>query len=602
VSRDQLCLTNFPSKQIREPCSIGLYDLPVFNPSGNNFSINGRVLFQNTSPTTTDLLFQLAKPFPSPTGTIGQLTFKACAQLETVVPLLDLDIFDTSLSMGGTTGFLAVIPSDAIIAAGPTHIIPVVNSTLAIINKAPPHTELARQSLYNFWGANVAPPIVIFSGTPPTGDRVFDPWVVYDQFDGRFVVISVRIRFELITANSTGYILLARSKTSTPTTLTPADWDFYQYDRTLSPGVTPTFPDYPKLGYDDLAYYISENNFEINTGIFINTKVFALRKADFPASVAIDTGLTNTLGIIPVQSYEATSAAMFCVSNQNGLVGGVVRVYALDKITNQFITQFNLSALPAQPYINTIVNIPQPNIAATIETGNRFNNQCAVLRRNGTDRLWTAIGVPITGIVDSNGNLQTVIRWCEINLGSWPTSGSPSIAQLQFVRGDGNDSLSYPHINVDSLHNMSIGCSICSLNRYAGIAMFARLATDPPNTTRSPVIIKSGTHPYNINLGGTRNRWGDYSGLAIDPNDSRTFWLFNQYASTGPDVSMSGPGQTGGWRTTVATYRLDETSPYQTSAAMSSFTLMEPGPHASSIPSLDPEIPPWAHPTCPAWI
>lgn len=587
LTRDDLCLTDFPSKQIKEPCSIGIYDLPVFNGTGNNFSINGRVLFQNTSPTGTNLLFQLAKPFPSPTGTIGQLTFKTCAQLETIVPLVNVDIFDTSLNVAGTSGLGGVIPSDAIIAAGPSHLIPMVNQTIALIDKASPHAEIDRRTLNDFWGGNVTPAVTGITGTAPN-DRVFDPWAVYDQFADKFVVTAVRIHQAVggtgATANL-GYVLMAQSKTSTPATLTSADWDYYQYDRTQSAGTTgATFPDYAKLGYDDVAYYIAENNFRIITGAYLNSRVFAVRKSDL--TTVIDTGLNYDGGVIPVQSYEATSEAMFCVSNTSSTDD--MTVFALDKTTNLLVAQVNLLFSPIDVYLSDIRS-PQPNLSLLkLDTGDTFHNQGAVLRRNGTDRLWTAITVGITGNNDSNGNRKAMVRWCEIDLGLWPTSGSPSFVQRQVVRGDGNDNLFYPHINVDALNNMSIGCSIASINRFPGIAMFARLATDPPNTTRSPVILRSGTQSYQIIFSGSRNRWGDYSGLALDPNDGRTFWQFGQYGTTGP---IYGTGETGGWRTTVIGYELDETSPYEMSAALRMPSFLSQPARSSAITELLPEPP-----------
>jgi hypothetical protein len=37
---------------------------------------------------------------------------------------------------------------------------------------------------------------------------------------------------------------------------------------------------------------------------------------------------------------------------------------------------------------------------------------------------------------------------------------------------------------------------------------------------------------YERTFGSGRNRWGDYSGISLDPADDVTFWVFNEYAST----------------------------------------------------------------------
>lgn len=547
VTRDQLCLTDSPSREINEQYSIGLYDLPVYYPSGDNFSINGRVRFQNITPTITNLLFDLAKPIPPPGGDIGELTFKASAHTQPIVPLLspagaataEPTVFDTNLQMTQANG--SFIPPDPVVAVGPAHIIPAVNVALSIYSKLSPYPVVAGPTdLNTFWGANVTPNVT-------AADRVFDPWIVYDQFAGRFVIIAVRIQTDPTPANSSGFILMAISTTSTPTTLTNADWSFFQYNRTQGMGVNPTFPDYPKLGYDNLAYYISENNFGINSNSFVNSRVFAIRKSDLLS--VHDTGITESC--IPVQSYEPASNAMFCA--KIAAFTNAIRIFAIDKTTNLLIA----TATVFLPVTDGSANYAQPDPSFDPLEGSN-NEQSAVLRRNVTDRIWACSNVTLPTALDSAGNRKGLVKWAEVDVGNWPVSGSPTLVQSEVKIASGNDSIFYPHINVDALHNMSIGCSIVSINRYPGIAMFARLSTDPLNVTRSVVPLRPGLASYEVKFGGTRNRWGDYSGLALDPADERSFWVFNEYSTIGPLNS----GDTGGWGTSLIGYRLDETSPF----------------------------------------
>ena len=44
------------------------------------------------------------------------------------------------------------------------------------------------------------------------------------------------------------------------------------------------------------------------------------------------------------------------------------------------------------------------------------------------------------------------------------------------------------------------------------------------------VAVQAGLDYYVRTFGGRRNRWGDYSGAAVDPMDDMTFWIFNEYA------------------------------------------------------------------------
>ena len=554
ITKDQLGLTS--DFQINESASIGLYDLPAYNNNNNDhYSMNGRVRIQNVSPTGSNILFDLAKP--NATGDLGDLTFHCYSQTQQIVPLLapsgvgNYHSFEPNLNIL-QEGFL-FIPPDPIIAVGPLHIIPMVNDSFSIHSKFPPYTQIAAPMTYNtFWSTNVIPAV----GALGSGDSLFDPWIVYDQFASKFILTVVRRNTTGgVPANYKGYVAMAISKTSTPSTLTSADWDFYQYDRTVDAGVNPTFPDYQKIGYDDLAYYISETNFRITGGSYVSANVFALRKSNL--SVPIDT--TINIPCIAAQSYESTSNAMYCVSN---IFSNNIRVYAINKITNLVQAVVDL---PTGSSLSTSVPAAQPDPSyAFIDNGG--NEQGAVVRRNITDRLWTTISGSQLSQLDSNGNRKGLIRWAEINLNNWPVSGLPTIEQIEIKVADGNDSLMYGHINVDALNNMSVGCSIVSINRFPGMAMFARLATDPPNTTRSVVPLRLGVASYEIKFGGSRNRWGDYWGNAIDPSDDRTFWTFGQYSTLNPYYS-SGTDR-GGWATTAIGYRLDETSPYLDSGVL----------------------------------
>src|SRR5690606_13270689 len=83
------------------------------------------------------------------------------------------------------------------------------------------------------------------------------------------------------------------------------------------------------------------------------------------------------------------------------------------------------------------------------------------------------------------------------------------------------------------------------------------LSSDPLRIKRSVVPLRPGLASYEVDFGSGRNRWGDYSGLALDPADDRSFWAFNQYSVPGTFVV----GEIGGWASSLVGFRLDESSP-----------------------------------------
>ena len=48
--------------------------------------------------------------------------------------------------------------------------------------------------------------------------------------------------------------------------------------------------------------------------------------------------------------------------------------------------------------------------------------------------------------------------------------------------------------------------------------------------------VKAEEANYVKTFGGTRNRWGDYTGIAVDPSDPTTVWMFAEYAESPKDV------------------------------------------------------------------
>jgi hypothetical protein len=76
-----------------------------------------------------------------------------------------------------------------------------------------------------------------------------------------------------------------------------------------------------------------------------------------------------------------------------------------------------------------------------------------------------------------------------------------------------------PSIGVDSFSNMAIGYSASSATLNPSIRYAGRLPTDPPNDLgQGEAILIAGAHQM-TNTG----RWGDYSGMGMDPADSLTF-------------------------------------------------------------------------------
>ena len=86
-----------------------------------------------------------------------------------------------------------------------------------------------------------------------------------------------------------------------------------------------------------------------------------------------------------------------------------------------------------------------------------------------------------------------------------------------------------PSAAMDKSGDIAVGYSTSNgtAPNYPSIRYAARLATDPPGSSaRGELIAGTGSQT------GTASRWGDYSGMSVDPVDDCTFCYTTEYIQT----------------------------------------------------------------------
>jgi hypothetical protein len=142
--------------------------------------------------------------------------------------------------------------------------------------------------------------------------------------------------------------------------------------------------------------------------------------------------------------------------------------------------------------------------------------------------------------VDVNGSDQAGVRWYEIRL----ANGAPSIHQQGTFAPDTNHRW-MASAAMDARGNISIGYNVSSGQMFPRISFTGRKASDPLGTMtvgEGDVIVGSGAQTH------TSSRWGDYSLLAVDPQDGCTFWYTTEYYAGTSGAS---------WRTRVGSFQID---------------------------------------------
>ncbi|NIR44732.1 MAG: hypothetical protein GWN99_10540 [Gemmatimonadetes bacterium] len=408
-------------------------------------------------------------------------------------------------------GFLGItqtnfIPPDPIIAAGPNHLLALVNSDFAIFQKD--GTKL-QQINARSWFGNVAP-----------GNNAFDPKVFYDHFADRWVMTYLSTDLSTFS-----HILVSVSDDADPT----GDWCNYVFRGDLN-GSTPdsTLSDYQGAGFDNSAVYIVPNQFRLSDLSFRYVKLRIIPKAALydtgcPAVPYTDfwdlrdpANLAAVVTVRPAHTF-GTPGVEYLINDSPFVPGTFMTLWSL---TNPLDPSPTLSA------VNVPVTLrnPPPNAdqlggsSTLIDVGGpRVRN---AVYRDGS--IWTAHSV-----ADASGEFARA-RYVRIDV-----TGPTVLEDVSF----GNDDcwLYYPAITADVSNNMVMVYNQSCVDEYVGIRYTGRRPLDA--ALQPSVELKAGEANYVVAPGSPpRNRWGDYSGVAVDAAVTNHVWVFAEYAGSPEDT------------------------------------------------------------------
>ncbi len=389
-------------------------------------------------------------------------------------------------------------PPDPDLAVGPDHVISVVNMRIKV--HAKDGTELFHEYLEDFFS--------------PVGAStfVFDPVAAYDQFADRFVVVAADHN------GSIDMVHYAISKTSNPMD----GWWLYGYNVDH----IADFVDFENLGIGPDAYYLTADYFGNPGGNHIHMLEKAPMLSGTKPTMKYVRTSSGFLSLGSVTSYDAGQAAQYFASAHAGSNSQLGLYSITDPNGSPQLRSFMLSV----PGFSDPPNANQKgssNRLATIDVRIKHG-----VLRNG--HLWTAHSI--------GQNSTARVRWYEIDMRGWPSSGNnPTLVQSgTFDDGSGQHSW-FPDIGVDDEGDVVIVASRSSSNDFPYIARHVRKAGDPTGSFRDAVRLKESDGAH------TGGRWGDYSGVDEDPAAHGTFWSHNEYNTTGTD-----------WRTWVGRIDTDQ--------------------------------------------
>ena len=389
-------------------------------------------------------------------------------------------------------------PPDPYIAVGPNHIIQVINSSFRISDKA---GNTLKTIQADAWYQSVLP-----------NPGAFDPKVHYDQQAHRWIMVWDNQNNSTLTA----YFLVSVSDDDNPLGV----WFNWALPANVFGSTNSgTWQDYPGLGYDAQAYYITGRHFGFVSGYFGNA-VRVLPKAQFlgstPGPIAWsdfwtlrDLSGRDVDGVRPSVVYSLPNE--YYLAGPPSIAGGGGTYFALYRITNPLGTPaISCVHVPVTAW-SEAPNAGQLGGGTAIETGGSRLRQEPIYRDSS---LWIVHSI-------NNGGYSAV-RYVRIN--------TPTNTAVEDVAGGTNGFWHYyPAMVVDKDNNIAVTFTRSSDTSYASAGYMWRLASDPPGF-RSTETVRAGAGNYVV-LGSGRNRWGDYMGAALDPADRNNIWFLTEYAS-----------------------------------------------------------------------
>ncbi|HEX9340467.1 MAG TPA: hypothetical protein VF992_04775 [Thermoplasmata archaeon] len=388
------------------------------------------------------------------------------------------------------------VPPDVQVAAGPNHVVEMVNALGRIWTKQ--GTVLETFTLHTFFGV-------------ASTDFISDPKVRFDGSGGRW--------FATIADVTTASILLEVSTSDDPT----STWNPYAF--LASAGCA----DQPLLGISDDTVVLSANDFSsctVRNPSYVGVEYWVVNKADLLGGATARFSRfgpdSSRFSLQPAHAFSSTTA--YLVTAGSGLTT-ILAVFAVTGVPpgTVSIAEHDLAIRPtAGP-----PSASQAGSNGALDTGDARVEDAFW----DAGRLWVALNDAC--IPSGDVGTRSCVRLIEVDTGTWAV-------EQDFDFGITDKYVFYPALRTDGGGRLFVVFGFSSSTEYPGVMVAIRSASDPPDSLGAPQVIRRGDGPVVTGCSGSRCRYGDYFGAGRDPSDPEIVWVAGEY------------GATAGWATYIA--------------------------------------------------
>ncbi len=435
---------------------------------------------------------------------------------------------DNVAAFGGT-----VMPPDTNGDVGPNYYVQMTNDLVKVWNKAgtPLISPFKLSSLFALVGG------------PCASRDDGDPIVVYDPMADRWLLSQF-----CTLANPNYHQMIAVSKTSDPT------GQYFVYDFVMP---NSKFNDYPHFGVWPDAYYMTVNQFTGDVWGGAGAFAFDRRKLLLgdPTATYIyfdeyflfpDLGgqlPTDMDGLTPPPIGTPNLFISFLADELGDPMDGLRIFEFRPNFSNPAASTFTqrpdvaLAAFDGRQAPASRVSVEQPAPATSADgldsIADRLMHRIAYrVLSGGVQSYVLNFTVNVSGVTPIDASTyQAGVRWVELR-----RSGTGAVAvnnQGTYAPGPGNGATGenrwMASVAQDNQGNIALGFSQSSTSTFPTVVYAGRLAGDPAGQlAQGEAVLVAGTGSQVINNG----RWGDYSGMTVDPADDCTFWMTNEYRTS----------------------------------------------------------------------
>lgn len=442
-----------------------------------------------------------------PPGLEGEMPEIDESLIPETVYIEDTGIYENPSGSNGQTvllnsflGFNATnaVPPDPTMAAGPDNLIAMVNgfpSWFRIFNK---QGNVLKTISAAAWWAPVSP------------DEYGDPQILYDHFEGRWVMLVMQVNEGNLTAGN----LIAYSDDSDPLGV----WYVYRLDTKLHGTVSSnTWGDYPQMGFDDEAIYIMTRCFTFGGNNLLYNKIRVIKKSELYSSNggpltwrdfwnigAPNNPSSKPDGIHPTFCYTAGQGGYFFWAGYGGW-----NSYYLYRVINPLSSSPNLKGKIIPASYGGAPNANQLGGGQIMSNG----SACRVspIVKDGKLYMTHSVQNPVYPV-----NIS--LRYNIVDLSTY------NIVE-QADLGAQNYYYIFPTVAVDQDGNLAFTFSRSADTEYVGAYYSSRLVGDQIQPSKP---FAEGKANYSQ---GNPSRWGDYLAIYLDPSNNYDVWMHSEYAA-----------------------------------------------------------------------